>query len=372
VSVRPQSAIRRLRRDVGMLEYEAHLGSTARGVWLTTDEPVLPRADAALAATVIPAMVAAGGSELHVPGPVSPRLLAGCERVQEIFSGWSQDWTLEPMRSLTPVTIVPDEVRPGDVPPGDRVAAFFSGGVDSFATILAHPDITDLIYAAGLDTELTEQRRIAEIDAHLRTGARELGKRFIRVDTNIRVLTNPLMEWRVVFGSVLGAITLLLAGALRKVYIAGYGAEKDFYPNGSHALTDPLWAAEGMEIVHDGGVHARAAQIARIADHPVVRKRLRVCWQTGEGLNCGVCEKCLGTMASLATLGVLDRFETFPALDLDRLSAVEVDHPDQDHFWRSYLHLARERDAPRELIAALESALASIDRRDDSDIRRRG
>jgi hypothetical protein len=352
-------AIQNLRRDLGTLEFDADIAGVTRRLWLRTSEPALPRADAVLPAMVLPAMTT--GGTLRVPARVSPRLARGVEEIQSIFMHWSQSWHLLP--ELHRVELVPDAVAIGDVP-GDRVAAFFSGGVDSFATVLARPEVTDLIFVAGLDIPLGDSGRIALVEDHLRAAARDLRKGFIRVDTNLRQLTDELVDWQVAYGPVLATVALALAGAIARVHVASFSDYAHMTPNGSHPLIDHLWASEGLEIVHDGARFDRAERITQIVDHPVVRRSLRVCWQNASELNCGVCHKCLSTMVPLAALGVLDAMETFPALELDRVAALEIADPVLDPFWHSNLALARQQGAPRELIGAIESVIASIHRRE--------
>lgn len=352
--------IRNVRRGPGTLELDVRIGPVARSVWVLTSEPVVPRQDAGVPPAVLTAM--RYGGTLEVPVTVSPRLLRGAGEIQAAMSAWSRTWALTggPLRE---VEIAPAGLASEDVPSQRRVAAFFSGGVDSFATVLARPEITDLVFVAGFDVPLAQREKIAMVDAHLARAAADLGKRFIRVDTNLRRLTDELLDWRVVFGSGLAMVSMCLAEALGRVHISGFTGYDLLTPNGSHPAIDHHWAPEGLEIFHDARWD-RAQRVARIAGDPVVRRSLRVCWQHTEKLNCGICRKCLATMAPLDALGALEMVETFPALDLGRLAAVDVSDPTLDGFWHGNLALAREHGARKELIRALDAVTAAIRRRD--------
>jgi hypothetical protein len=347
-----------VRREPGSLECSASIAGIERGVWFRTDELVMPRGDAIVPAAVLFAMTM--GGTLDLPGAVDSRMLRGVEEIQAVLVHWSQDWP-NTERPLHPVEVRPSPAPDWSVPPGDRVGAFFSGGVDSFSTVLARPEVTDLIFVGGLDIPLSDPERLATVDAHLRAAAAELGRRFIRVDTNVRLLADPLLPWDVAYGAALASLATLLAGRFARIHMTGYESYANLLRGGSHPLIDHLWAPDGLEIFHDGARYNRAERVVLLAGDPVARRRLRVCWQNAEaGLNCGVCHKCLCTMVPLAALGVLEEFETFPALDLDRLAALQVTDPHVAGFWHANLALAQAERAPQSLIGAIEQAMLSI------------
>jgi hypothetical protein len=356
-----EHAIRDVRTGDGSLEFEAEIAGRSRGLWLHTAERVPPRPDAVVPATVLLAMVT--GGTLRVPGTVSPRMLAGVEGIQAILAGWSRGWPLTDV-PLRRVEVVADRRAEAPHVPGRRVAAFFSGGVDSFATVLARPEVTDLIFVAGLDVPLSDPARLDRVEAHLREAAAELGRRLIRVDTNLRQLADPILNWQVYYGSALAAVAVMLSGAYRRIHLSGYDSYANVLPSGVHPLIDHLWAPDGLEIFHDGATMDRAERVARLAHDPVARRRLRVCWQNvGAELNCGVCHKCMVTMVPLAALGVLERFETFPGLDLDRLVAMDIADPLVGALWEANRDLATRERAPAELRSAIDAVLDGLGRR---------
>ena len=113
--------------------------------------------------------------------------------------------------------IAPTRVAEPTAQPG-RVAAFFSGGVDSWATVLANPDVTDLIFVRGIDLlpRLTHQEDLAdEVEARLRGVADELGLPLHVVETNLRELSDPLARWETYYGCAVAAVAHFLAPAVR-------------------------------------------------------------------------------------------------------------------------------------------------------------
>src|SRR5262249_27827588 len=141
-------------------------------------------ADAALAACLMPAM--RHGGSLAIPGRVSPRVLRNQREYQGVQAAWSHDWPLnsEPLQEVEVSAPPRSPESPGPAP---RVAAFFSGGVDSWATVIANPDITDLIFVRrGVDLleRAPHQRDMpAQVEARLGAAAAELGTRFHVVET---------------------------------------------------------------------------------------------------------------------------------------------------------------------------------------------
>jgi glycosyltransferase involved in cell wall biosynthesis len=322
----PRHQIANLECSPGELSFEARVGGRIQPVWLRTEAPIVPTADAALTACLMPAMC--DGGTLELSDPVSPRLLRTQREFQAIQRAWSPGWPFgdPPLREVevTAPTQVPLEPRRGG-----RVAAFFSGGVDSWATVIGNPDVTDLVFVRGLDIlpRLTHQGDLAEeVEARLREAAEELALPFHVVETNLRELTDPHLRWEVVCGCATAAIALFLAPLFERVMIAGDIDHEAQPPMGPSRLVDQLLSTEHLEIVDDGGRFNREQRLQLIVDHPVVQRSLRVCWENpGGAYNCGRCRKCMLAMISLEAIGARDRIATFPPeLDLDLLPELEI------------------------------------------------
>ena len=164
-----------LRVGPGELSFEARVGGRAQQVWLRTESPVTPNADAALAACLMPAM--RDGGTLTMRDPVSPRLLRTQREFQAIQRAWSFEWEFdEPALHVVEVVAPTRTPKPPETP--GRVAAFFSGGVDSWSTVLDNPDVTDLIFVRGFDLlpRLAHQEGLADrVEERLREAAADLG-----------------------------------------------------------------------------------------------------------------------------------------------------------------------------------------------------
>src|SRR5260370_41155326 len=96
-------------------------------------------ADAILAATLLPAMRV--GGDVKIPEPGSPKLLASIGTIQDIFRSWEQRFPV--YSSYRRVAIhAPGRLTPL-AGPGRGTALFFTGGVDSFYSLLRHREEID-------------------------------------------------------------------------------------------------------------------------------------------------------------------------------------------------------------------------------------
>ena len=362
--------ISNLKAAPGELAFDARVGGAERRIWFRSETAVMPYPEAALATCLMPAM--AGGGRLAMSEPISPRVLRTQREFQAVQRAWSLSWPfgdppLDEVEVIAPTR--PAEVRQ----PVGRVAAFFSGGVDSWSTVLDNPDLTDLIFVHGIDIlpRLAHQEGLADrVEARLREAADELGLTLHTVETNLREISEPdgperpVARWEAYYGCAITAVALFLGRAFDRVLITG-DSDYEVQPTiGANWMVDQLWSTEELEIVDAGGRLNRAERTERIASHPLVQRTLRVCWQNPEGAyNCGRCRKCLMTMATLEAFGRLEEVETLPSqLDLEAVAAVEINQPALLSLWEDILDAAR-RSGNRGLEAAVATAVRDGKRR---------
>ncbi len=326
----------------GTLSFEARIGGRTQPVWLRSETAVTPSADAALAACLMPAM--REGGTLALTEPVSARVLRTQREFQAVQRAWSLAWEFgdPPLREVE----VQAPVRTPDPPHPRRVAAFFSGGVDSWSTVLANPDVTDLIFVRGLDLlpHLVHQDGLPEkVEERLGEAAAELGLPLHVVETNLRELSDPLARWETYYGCAVVAVAHFLAPLFERVLIAGDSDYEAQFQLGANWMVEQLWSSERLEIVDDGGRRNRVERLAQIAGHPTVRRSLRVCWENpGGAYNCGRCRKCLLTMCGLEALGLRQQIATFPPdLDLEAAAAIEPTRPVLLALWEDVLEASR-------------------------------
>lgn len=346
-----------LRTAPGELCFDARIGEQTTGVWIRTTSPLTPTADAALAAVAMPAM--RHGGRLRMSDPVSPRLLRGQREYQGIQRAWSLDWVFgDPLHEVEVAAPARD---PEPHPAKGRVAAFFSGGVDSWGTVLGNPELTDLIFVRGFDLayEGPHAGLADEVEGRLRGAAGELGMPLHVVSTNLREMSDPNVLWDLYYGSANAAVALFLAPLFDRVLIA---SDADYEVQGrwgTNWLVDQNWSTEELEIVSDGGGRSRMDRLRRLAEDPVACRSLRVCWENPGGVyNCGRCRKCLMTMIGLEAIGARERVASFPAelvLDPEVLSGIALTNPVSLSYWEDILDAVREAGR-----ADLEAAVAPL------------
>jgi hypothetical protein len=196
-----------------------------------------------------------------------------------------------------------------------RTALTFSGGVDSFhALLLGGFDVDLLVTVHGFDIRLDDSDRMAAWERSFREVADEVGIPAGLVRTNVRDHpTAQLASWPRAHGGALAGLGHTLAGVDRLAVASSY-PRRLASPWGSHWRLDPLWSSDRLEVVHVGDEWWRAEKLAQVADHPLVQRYLRVCWEhLSPALNCGRCEKCVRTQLVLETVGRLADMRVFPA-----------------------------------------------------------
>jgi hypothetical protein len=292
------------------------------------------------------------GRPLRVAGAISPRLLNTLPAIQQIFRSWDGGCR------LTPVEAVPRQ-QPESAAGANR-ACFFSGGVDSFYTVLKRrEEISQLIFVHGFDIPLKAPQLRANVSSAIHRAAAELGKTVIEVETNLREFSDRYVSWEHYNGAALASIALILAEQFSRVYAASTHPFAAPFPWRRHITIDPLWSTEQMQFINDDGQEVpRAAKVAYIAQFDVAMRSLRVCWENrGESYNCGECEKCLRTMIALQVVGALDRCTTFVRpLDLSSVSRLAPGH--NRYFIEEILDAAIRSESNPALIKALRDCLS--------------
>jgi len=292
------------------------------------------------------------GTELRVAGPVSARLLRNLPKVQGILHCWDRG-----LRKVS-VDAAAEEGGQGgrsDAPRGGA-ASTFSGGVDSFYTVLEHHRQLDaLVYVRGFDVPLESTPLSERVATALRSAAARLDRPLIEVQTNLRQFTDRYLKWQLAYGAGLAAVGMVLDDLVSLLYVPAGVSYGDLSPDGGHPLLNPLYGTERIDFETDGCAVNRFEKVAAIATSDIAMDTLRVCWENRDGAyNCGRCEKCLRTMAALEIVGALPRCRTFDtSLDYGRLVRAHSPYDDLNFFMRENLDAAERLGAP----AALQRAL---------------
>src|SRR5262249_25540970 len=195
--------------------------------------------------------------------------------------------------------IIPEPFHnPRQAPRATQTALCFSGGVDSFHTLLRSGyAIQYLVFVLGFDVELGDLRRFEAFEPSLRAAAAETGARPVVIRTNLREHSAfAPVSWERAHGGALAAIGHLLDGIVGQLLISSTDPFSLRIPWGSHWMTDAFWSSEKLQVLHVGAHIDRNQKLRAITDEPLARNHLRVCWENRTPVgNCSRCEKCVRT-----------------------------------------------------------------------------
>lgn len=316
-----------------------------------------PGNDASLPLTLLPAMRCA--TALRVLGPLSARLLAATPQIQDVFSSWGRHGTGPALRHVDVET--EDDVVLGDV--GARgVGCWFSGGVDSWYTVLKHLDeITHLVFVRGFDIRRHETELAARATEIARAASDSLGKQLIELDVDVRHYSDRYVPWGLYHGAAMASVAHLLESQLSTIFVPASDTYATLEPLGTHPLLDPLWSTERLEVVHDGCEATRVDKVAFFRDDPRPLEYLRVCADSRpKHLNCGRCHKCTVTMVALRIAGLDGHCATLPLLDVRAVPRrVRLPTEGGRRLWRRYRDDLRAGGKDRRLEAAVTRLLRS-------------
>ena len=321
--------------------------------------------NAFLIAGAIPALHY-GEKRVFIDAEVCPDLRDGLN----VALGWLSHWYGQPRPRLEDKgSILAKRERPAE-----RAGFFFSGGIDSFATLRRNrltfpPDhpryIRDGILIFGLEQDIPEIFEL--VRDSLSEAAREVDVNLIPVYTNLYL---PFREedsqhhwdlWQYRFmGGALASVAHAFAKRFNTVSISPDFDIPNFHPNGSHPLLEPNYSSMDLRIRYDGTDLSRFDRTKLIADWGPALSHLRVCNQfkqyEQDRFNCGKCEKCIRTMLAFVALGVLDKSRSFQADDVTEEMMSEISIERMTFFYHELIEPLRENGRP-DLAAAIEEKL---------------
>lgn len=337
-------------RSARELTLRLTLGGEELSARFSCEQDIGSASDSLAALTLLPAMKA--GAPLELPEPVSPRLLSAMPRIQDVYHAWERD-------RFERVEVVA-QTRTEHPAPASGVGCLFSGGLDSFYTLLKHrEEVTHLIFADGYDIPQQDTARRERAVSVARKVADELGKSLIEVHTDLLLFARDAgLRWELYHGAALAAVALLFQDRLGRVLIPASFSYADLFPWGSHPILDPLYSTEQTTIEHSGCEATRVEKAGYVSAYPVAMRNLRVCTARHTDYNCGRCEKCVRTMLNLRAAGVSNGCETLPKeLDPETIANLSLDSENAKAFALENLRALERLGKEPELARALDAAL---------------
>jgi len=281
------------------MRVRAYLGD--QEYFVESDAPMALNVESVLAAAFFPAL--ANGDTVVADCLADRTFVENMTKLATVASQW-WGW-----KDRKPFLL---DMSRGPRPASSRAALFFTGGVDSFCSLLRHPsEIQSLILVHGFDIPLSDAGRWAQAKCWVDQVAQACKIETVHVTTNLR--DNEVfsrVSWEITHVAALAGVAHLLDRHFGRVFLASSDVPP---PWGSNQRIDPLWSSSAVQIVNDGCHLSRLEKVRFISGSRLVHKYLRVCWENGSsGLNCGYCEKCVRTQAEFAVSGALECLETFP------------------------------------------------------------
>lgn len=347
--------------DPGRSRVEAEVDGET--VWFESpDLDLVPAPEAWASAFLIPGL--AHRVPLAVEAPLDPVWRAGVSELLGVLRGWWRYPALEPRSPAAGGSA-------GEAPArGGSTALFFSGGVDSFHTLLRGDRAVHMLVGLwGFDYPAADRVRHAAAERTLRAAAAHAGSRAAVIRTNVREHPRFLgVVWERVHGGVLGGIAHLLPDEVGEVLISSSISTQRDKPWGSHWRIDPLWSSSRRAIVPSGHELRRAEKLRLIAREPLLRDHLRVCWENrAPAGNCSRCYKCVVARLALADCGALESFTVF---DGPETLAADVDGvPRGRDAMRLLRELADSRNLEPAVVAAVRRLIARTERLDQFPVR---
>ncbi|MFK3670705.1 hypothetical protein ACI2IX_11080 [Leifsonia aquatica] len=247
-----------------------------------------------------------GYSAIEIDAPVDVMLGPAVQAHADLYESWGCSRKLSvnaPRRAMTP-----------DEPPSRRATGlFFSGGVDSTYSLWKLLETFDprdlvLVYSAF---SAREAIRTAPQEQRVRAVADAAGVSLIVVRTNIGEAIHQDFSgyWSTrENGEVLAGIAHALCDRVETMFIAATLSGNHLVPLGSHPAADAMLSSTQLKIMNHGTEKTRLEKIQYLLRrNGGVLPAIDVCafWfarDAVEFVNCGVCEKCVRTLAEVYVL----------------------------------------------------------------------
>jgi len=350
----------------GVVRYDDARGGPAEEVYWF-DVPAALEASLSVSgnpwlAMLLPVAVVSG-EPLVLSRPVDASLLDNARDLMLTWRAW--------FPRDTPVRIDAD-VEPANASPYPGTgctASFFSGGIDSFHTVLrprAAPLDELLLVLGTFDLAAADDAALERVRARMQRAAEGLGRPLVAVATNqIRTRlrhTDPVRRSGL---SMLAAIGLALERRYARVLISA-AIDQDWKPRArDDALSAQLLSTPRTRFELDGLALSRVDKTVLVASCAAARDTLRVCYESGREDNCMACAKCIRTAIALEALGGLAQWPTFGGAPMTaaRAGRATIAVPIERYYWRELPPFCRGHGR-EDLARAAERVLARARRLD--------
>lgn len=294
------------------------------------------------------------GEDLTVDEPISKEIIKKLDDIETFFRFEHEKRNISIMaQSKQP----PQKKLKGD-------AQFFTLGVDSFYTLLCetsrqkkkHPH---LLFIDGFDIPLDRRAFLKSVHANIDTVAKKIGSRAIFIESNLRDLSDKIVNWPQFHVVALSAVGMLLP--FKKIVING---ESFDWPDwGLRFGVDTLFSTSSRTFQLIGHNMTRDEKIKRLkksVNFDLFLKYVRVCWKnvnySNIPYNCSRCQKCIRTYLTCIALDVT-KTPTFKPLSFADIRATEIVGHVRHEWTKLYEMLLKQSHTDPKLLSAIEYLL---------------
>ena len=267
--------------------------------------------------------------DIAVEGPLSSLLFHSLQ-------GFYIPMMAQAFPNLHPIKIIPSCLT-DEAAGGQGVATGFSGGIDSFATVIQH-----LVQESSTNFKIShflfhnvgghghgkpeDARKLFWQRYHMvQSFTREVGIPLIPVDSNLpEIFPTDFVKMH---SALNASVPLVLQKQFQRYYYASAYRFADCGVNRTDDLAhfDPfafhLLSTEGLDCVSTGCQMSRVEKTELVAAYKPSHRYLSVCVDPAfEGKNCSICFKCSRTILTLELLGIADRYKD--VFDLEKFGKI--------------------------------------------------
>ena len=238
-----------------------------------------------------------------------------CACIPEVIEGYKRMYPNVGFRGGLVVKKRVDNTYPDE----GKSAMFYSGGLDSSQTLVAHYSEEPLLLSIwGSDIPCDNESGWTVLHSAIKNGAVQFGLKEYVIKSSFRKydreheLSNDYSRllkdnwWHGIKHSLalLGHVApLAYIKGVSKMYIAASNCDKyPFETCASNPWVDNHVRFSGCKVIHDGYELSRQEKIHNLVQFSNAQKeyiKLHVCWITQTGNNCCRCEKCFRTMLGI-------------------------------------------------------------------------
>lgn len=302
------------------------------------------------------------GEVLEFSGTVSNELLKKASEIERYYRFEAQPRKIMTIMAKSSPSLSNNQPN-FTQPPQKSFAQFFTLGVDSFYTLARNMrkknQPLNLLFVDGYDIPLTQKKFLRSIHQHIQQVAKEVNGDAIFIETNLRDLSDNIMNWGQFHGAALAAVSYLTI--FKTMHING---ESFDWPDwGLRFGLDTLFSTHQTTLSLVGHHITRDKKILSITQtklFPLFLKHLRVCWANASSpimrYNCSKCQKCLRTKLILMSLGITNT-PTFKDIDLKALKQIKIAGHVRQEWTFIYEQLQKKNHKYRWLLPTLHEVL---------------